>query len=91
MQAPPSLSHESSSDLYEQYSPSFSYYSKDFHYVNDSIAKSRCCGDISKTLDVRLSFPNLNVPDNCTTKSSQNDIIVTKDKTRSSIDISDQG
>lgn len=76
-------------ELYEQYSFSFSYYYKDFHYVNDSTTKLRYSGDTCKTLDGRQSFPNMNVPDNCT-RLSQNVAVVNEDKTRLSSDVSEQ-
>lgn len=79
-----------SSMSYEQYSPSFSHFSKDFHYNYDSNSKLRLTGDYSKVLDVRLP-PNLNVPDNITTKSSLNETVVTKEKSRSSTNVCNQG
>lgn len=78
-----------SSELYEQYSSSFSHYSKDFHYVNDSTTSLRYSGDISKTLDGRQSFLNMNVPDNCT-RLTQNVAVVTEDKKRLSLDVTEQ-
>lgn len=79
-----------SSISYEQYSSSYSHCSKDFHYNYDSNGKLRFTEEYSKVLDVRLP-PNLNVPDNITTKSSPNETVVTKDKCRSSADVCNQG
>ncbi|XP_065214421.1 rapamycin-insensitive companion of mTOR isoform X2 [Planococcus citri] len=86
-----SISNENSesSISHEQYSSSYSHCSKDFHYNYDSNGKLRFTEEYPKVLDVRLP-PNLNVPDNITTKSSPNETVVTKDRCRSSAEVCNQ-
>ena len=80
-------------DHSKQYSCSFSQYPKDTIQIVDSTVKtSDLLGDEStKTLDLRLSYPNLNVPDNCLTKASLNETCDTKERAKSSTASSDQG
>lgn len=70
---------ESTSELNEQYSFNYSCPTKNFQFTNNSTEKTLNTGDNTKVLDVRLSLPNLNVPDTCTMKSHSNGTI-TKDK-----------
>lgn len=72
------------SELNEQYSFNYSCPPKNFQYNNNSTEKTLNTGDNTKVLDVRLSLPNLNVPDACTMKSQSNGAI-TKDKVKPSV------
>lgn len=72
---------DSTPELNEQYSFNYSCPTKNFQYNNNSTEKTLNTGDSAKVLDVRLSLPNLNVPDASTTKSHSNGAI-TKDKIR---------
>lgn len=77
---------EPKSDLNEQYFFNCSYYSKNFHYTNEG-NDTLFYTNNSKTVDLRFSNSNLNVPDNSTTKFSSSENVLTKDITKSSMNI----
>ena len=71
---------DTTSEPNEQYFLNYSCPTNNFQY-NNSTEKTLNPGDKTKVLDVRLSLPNLNVPDTCATKSLSNGA-VTKDRVR---------